>query len=115
MHDVVFSKEIIRVVNGKRQSLSRGSKVVGVHVLLSPLSHVTTRSLTDAFTQMVEGTDLEHIALKINPLTVKMKCSACGIVFEVGRPTFACSGCGESSINVDDSREFLVESMDVEE
>ncbi len=115
MHDVVFSKEIIRAVNGKRRSLSTGSKVVGVRVLLSPLSHVTTRSLTDAFTQMVNGTDLEHLSLEIKPLTVKMKCSACGIVFEVGRPTFACSGCGASSINVYDNREFLVESIDVEE
>jgi len=115
MHDIVFSKEILRVVNGKRQSLPGSSKIVGVRVLLSPLCHVTARTLTEAFTQMVKGTDLEHLSLDIKPLTVKMKCLACGNIFEVRQPAFACPGCGAGSITVYDNREFLVESMDVED
>ena len=115
MRDVVFSKEILSVVNNRRKTLSSSAKVTGVRVLLSPLSHVTAKSLTDAFKQMVTGTDLEHIALQIKPLAVKMKCSGCGTIFEIERPAFACTQCGCSSIVVDDNREFLVESMEVEE
>lgn len=115
MHDLVFSKEIVTIVNNRRHALPKTAKVVGVHVLLSPLSHVTAQSLNDAFTQTVSGTDLEGIALRIQALAVKMKCSACGAAFDIEKPAFACPRCGSNTIAVDDSREFLVQSIDIEE
>lgn len=114
MHDIVFSREMIAAIEEKRKDLPKGAKVVGVNVLLSPLSHVTSKTLSEAFRQMAAGTDLEHITVTARPLVVKMKCSDCGRYFPVEKPTFACVGCGSSSIVVADSREFLVESLDVE-
>jgi len=54
MHDTVFSKEIIRVIKDKRRGVSKGAKVMAAHVCLSPLSHVTARSLSEAFQQMID-------------------------------------------------------------
>lgn len=99
----------------KRKDLAKGAKVVGVNVLLSPLSHVNAKALSETFKQMAAGTDLEDIKVTARPLVVKMKCNACGRYFPVEKPTFACVGCGSSSIVVADSREFLVESIEVEE
>lgn len=115
MHDTVFSKEIIRMVNGKRRNLPRTSRVTGVSVLLSPLSHVTVKSLTEAFSQMVHGTDLEQVSIVVKPLSVSMRCADCGERFGVTQPSFSCVRCGSLSIHVDDNREFLVESMEIEE
>ena len=114
MHDIVFSKEIIRAIDEKSAGISNGARVRLVHVLLSPLSHVTPKSLSDAFLQMTRGTELEGIALDVKPLPLKMACAGCGRIFTVNRPTFSCALCGSSDIRIDDSREFIVESLEAE-
>lgn len=114
MHDIVFSKEIIRVIAEKRRKFPKGSKITVVHVFLSPLSHVTARSLSEAFKQMTSGTDLEGVSLAVKPLPVKMKCSGCGGIFTVTEPTFECRMCQSSDIGIEDNREFTVESLEVE-
>ena len=115
MHDVMFSKEIVAAVNAKKQSLPQNTKVVGIHVLLSPLSHVTGKGLGETFAMMVEGTDLEKVAFLVKPMKIPMSCASCGATFWVDAPTFACTQCGNAAIAVTDSREFVVESIDVEE
>lgn len=114
MHDIVFSKEIIRAVEEKRKTLAKGTRVVGVNVLLSPLSHVTAKTLSETFGQMAEGTDLEDIRLAVRSMAIKMKCNACGRYFPIEKPTFACPECRSSSIVIADGREFLVESIETE-
>lgn len=115
MHDITFSKEIVRVISERLKDLPKGSKVTAAHVSLSPLGHVTPKSLSEAFAQLVSGTGLEGVSLDVRPLPVKMKCAGCNKAFTVMEPTFSCVMCGSSDICMDDNREFMVESLEVEE
>lgn len=114
MHDATFAKQIVSAVNARKKSLPQGARIVGVRVLLSPLSHVTKQSLTDAFKTMVGGTDLEGLELHIDMLKLPLICESCGTRSEVVVPTFACPQCGDPSIAICDCPEFKVESVDVE-
>ena len=109
MHDITFSKEIVRLINERQKTLKRGEKIVAVSVGISPLCHVTAKTLSEAFKQIVDGTELDKISLDIKPLSVKMRCNGCGGNFEILKPIFSCALCGNSDIAMVDNREFIVE------
>ncbi|HPM42465.1 MAG TPA: hydrogenase maturation nickel metallochaperone HypA [Candidatus Omnitrophota bacterium] len=111
MHDIMFSKEIVRQISERLKTIKRGKKIVAVSVGLSPLCHVTAKTLSEAFKQMVDGTELNKISLDIRPLPVRMRCNGCGSDFEILKPTFSCGVCGNSDIAMIDNREFIVESF----
>jgi len=114
MHDLMFSKEIVRAINEKLKTIDKTARVVAVNIALSPMSHVKPENLTETFKAMIKGTDLEKIALKIRPLKLIMECGSCNAEFPAEKPTFECPKCGSSAINLEDSKEFLVESIEVD-
>ena len=114
MHDLMFSKDIVRAINEKLKTLDKTARIAAVNIALSPMSHVKPEALNETFKAMVKGTEFEKIALKIKPLKLNMECGSCNAGFSVEKPTFACPKCGSSSINLEDSKEFLVESIEVD-
>lgn len=114
MHDLMFCKEVVNAINEKFKTLGKKAGITAVNVALSPMSHVKPEALNETFKAMVKGTELERINLRIRPLKLRMECGSCEKVFFVEKPTFACQECGSSSINLADSKEFLVESIEVD-
>jgi len=113
MHEALFSKEIISVLNHKLKRLDGNFKIAYVNVRLSPLSHVRPESLNAAFLQMLKMNNLENIPLNIKPSEVKLECKTCGKRFKVFKPTFACLYCKSKDLNIEEDREFLVESVEI--
>ena len=115
MHETVFSKEIIRVINQKLKGLNAGSKIACVSVRLSPLSHVKPETLRATFLQMVKAGNLEDIALNINSSGVEVECKSCGRGFLVKEPLFVCAHCQGRDFHIKQEQEFFVESVEIEE
>ena len=114
MHETVFSKEIIRVLNHKLKSLNDNSKITCVNVRLSPLSHVRPKTLNAAFLQMIGSSNLEDILLNIKSSEVELECKSCGRKFEIFKPIFVCPNCKSKDFNIKEEHEFFVESVEIE-
>ncbi len=113
MHETVFSKEIIRVLNQKLKSLNVSSKITCVNVRLSPLSHVKPETLRLAFLQMVKASSLEDISLNINSSEVELECKSCARRFLVKEPLFVCTHCKGRDFHIKQEHEFFVESIEI--
>lgn len=114
MHETIFSKEIIRVLNDKLKSLETDCRVIRVNVKLSPLSHVRPETLKSAFLQMAKVSNLENISLNIKPSEIELECKFCGRRFLVEEPLFVCPDCKRKDFNVKEEPEFFVESVEIE-
>ena len=114
MHETVFSKEIIRVINDKLEDLGSSSKINCVNVRLSPLSHVRPKSLKAAFLQMASRDNLGDISLNIKSSEVELECKSCGKKFKVLKPIFVCPHCKGKDFDVRQEKEFFIESVEIE-
>ena len=115
MHETVFSREIIRVINDKLEGLDSGSKIHCVNIRLSPLSHVRPKTLKAAFLQMVKASNLEDISLDIKPSEVELECKSCGKRFKIFKPVFACPHCRSKDFDIKEEQEFFIESIEIEQ
>ena len=114
MHDVTYANEIMRALNEKLKSLPGGSKITAVSASLSLMSHVKPETLTETFKAMVKGTPLDKIAIKITPRELGIKYRACKHEFMVDKPVTACPKCRSSDLNIVYSKEFTVDSVEVD-
>ncbi len=114
MHDIVFSNEIIKVINDKAKDLDANSKISCINVRLSPLSHVRPETLRLSFLQIAKAANLEDISLNIKSPEVELRCKSCGARFFVKSPKFVCPNCKNSDFDIGQEREFFVESVEIE-
>jgi len=115
MHDLMFTKEILSALNDKLITIPKGSKIAAVNAALSPLSHVKPETLTETFKAMIRGTKFENTALNIKALQLEIRCRACKHSFFIDKPTTRCVKCDDSDLDIIYNREFLVNSIQVEE
>jgi len=115
MHDTTFCNSIIKALDDKSKSLGKKDRIKSVTVSLSPLSHVKKETLIESYKTLISSTPYKSVSLIINNITLKMNCTDCGKDFFIDSPTFNCPRCNSSSIDISDSREFAIESIETEE
>lgn len=114
MHDLMFTKEILSALDNKLNAVPKGSRIIAVNAALSPLSHVKPETLTETFKAMTKGAKFDGVTLNVKTLKLEIKCRSCKHSFLVDRPTTKCVKCDNSDLDIVYSKEFLVESIEVE-
>lgn len=114
MHDLMFTKEILSTLDNKLNTIPKGSKIIAVNAALSPLSHVKPETLIETFKAMTKGTKFESTALNIKVLQLEIRCRACRHSFFIDKPTTICVKCNDSDLDIVYSKEFLVDSIQIE-
>ena len=64
------------------------------------------------FEALSEGTALEGAAIEVSFVAVKLKCPACGNLFERPKKSLECPQCHVLGVATDIGREFIVESIE---
>lgn len=114
MHETRFANEIILHI--KDALVKHGLvKSMSVNVSLSPFSHVSPEGLKGAFELLTEAEELKNVRLEIKPLALKVDCKDCGNTFESTKIVFHCIKCFSTNIYIKKDREFLVDSIEIEE
>ena len=113
MHDLMFTKEIVAALKNKQKSIPEGSKITSVNASLSPLSHVKPETLAETFRTTAKGTEFEKTALSIKVLPLGIKCRSCKHGFSIDRPTVKCPKCNSADLDIVNTREFTVDSVEV--
>ena len=114
MHEAVFVKEIINVVNDRLKSLDTNSKICCINVRLSSFSHVSPERLRAAFLQMAGVSNLACASLNINLSEVEIECKSCGSKLKVCQPLLICPHCKAKEFNIKKEPDFFVESIEIE-
>ena len=93
MHELSIAEAILDAVRQEAEK-HPGAHVAKVGVRIGALSGVEPEALSFGFSALVQGSDLEPLALQIESVPRRQRCPACDITFEVTEYILACPRCG---------------------
>ena len=114
MHELSIASAILDAVR-KEAEKRPGVHVAKVGVRIGALSGVEPEALSFGFSVLVQGTDLEPLALVIEPVPRRQRCPACDFTFEVTEDNLACSRCGSGETVLAGGEELDLAYLEVED
>ena len=93
MHEMSIANSILEAVR-KESSARGGVRVSKVGVRVGELAAVDPEALRFCFQAIVQGSDLEPLALEIEVKPRQQRCPACDLTFHVKDYNLACPTCG---------------------
>ena len=114
MHDLTYAQNIISVLKDKLRGKGAETRVA-VNVVLGPFTHVTDASLRAAFQTLAEKENLKNIDIKVEKEKVSVKCAKCLKITKSEKPVFSCPECGAEQLDLLNTEEFLIQSIEIEE
>lgn len=112
MHEYPVTLEIVRLA--EKTAAEKGGVVKAIHLVVGEDSGFIGESIQMYFDIIAEGTLCEGALLTIQGIHPKMKCDACGKLFERKRFSFTCPYCGGDGSPTEIGKEFYIESVDIE-
>ena len=96
MHEMSIANSILEAV--RKESAARGGVHVNkVGVRVGELAAIDPESLRFCFEAIVQGSDLEPLALEIEVRPRQQRCPACDLTFAVKAYDVTCPTCGSST------------------
>jgi hydrogenase nickel incorporation protein HypA/HybF len=92
MHELSIASAILDAVR-KEAEKRPGVHVTKVGVRIGAMSGVEPEALSFGFSALVQGTELDPLALEIEPVPRRQRCPACDFTFEVIEYSLACPRC----------------------
>lgn len=113
MHETRFVNEIFAVLKQKLDKDTASGRIL-VNVRLSPFSHVSAETLRESFNMLVQGEKFKAVSLNILPLELPLECKNCKRSTHITKKVFECPFCGSADIDIKMSKEFFVESIEID-
>jgi len=114
MHELSIASAILDAVRGEAEKRP-GAHVTKVGVRIGALSGVEPEALSFGFSVLVQGTDLEPLALVIEPVPRRQRCPTCEFTFEVNADSLACPRCGSGETILAGGDELDLAYLEVED
>jgi hydrogenase nickel incorporation protein HypA/HybF len=114
MHELSIASAILDAVRKEAQKRP-GVRVKKVGVRIGALSGVEPEALSFGFSALVQGTELEPLALEIEPVPWRRRCPQCDLTFEVKDEGLACPRCASSETLLAGGEELDLAYLEVEE
>ncbi len=114
MHELSIANAILDAVHQEAEK-HPGARVTKVAVRIGELAGIDPEALDFSFSALVKGSDLEPLALEIEPLPRRHRCRQCGETFAVSDARLACPSCGSAESVMVSGDEMELAYMEVEE
>lgn len=111
MHEVSISRSIADTIRHHAE----GRPVERVRVELGQLRQIVPSTLSHCWELVVEGTDLDGVALDVTVVPATIECRACGQRRQLLDAVFVCDACGGDRVAIVSGEEFLISSFDLAE
>ena len=95
MHELSIASAILDAVRSEAEK-HPGARVTKVGVRIGALSGVEPEALSFGFSVLVQGTELEPLALAIESVPRRQRCPVCDFTFEAAEDSLACPRCGRT-------------------
>ena len=113
MHELSIASAILDAVR-KEAEKRPGVHVNKVGVRIGALSGVEPEALSFGFGALVQGTDLDPLALEIESVPRRQRCPACNLTFDVKDDGLACPQCARPETLLAGGDELDLAFMEVE-
>ena len=116
MHELSIAEALIEQV-GMELILhpEHGGRVKRLELAVGRLSGVHCDALRFGFQLLTQGTPLEGIELSIRQPAAVSRCRECGTSEEISEIVIACPRCGNPEIVIEQGRELLLETIEIED
>jgi len=113
MHEYHIVEGVVKEIL-KKAADSKAKKVTSVTLVLGELSGLQEESIRVYFDNLSKGNILDGTKLFIKPLKSKLKCEACGNIFEHDKSDFNCPKCRGLGVLTNSGKEFYIDSIEIE-
>jgi len=114
MHELSIASSILDAVRNELDKRP-GARISKVGVRIGALSGVEPDALSFGFGALVQGSDLDPLALEIECVPRSQRCPACEITFEVKDEGLACPQCARPETLLAGGDELDIAYLEVEE
>jgi len=113
MHEYHIVESIVKQILEKAKT-SGAKKITCVTLILGELSGLQEESIRVYFDTLSKDNMLEGAKLIIKPVKSKLKCNACGTIFEHERSNFSCPKCSGLGVLINSGKEFYIDNIEIE-
>ena len=113
MHELSIVMALLDQV--KEVERDANSTITGITVCLGALSGVDAECLTQAYLIAVEDTPFREARLIIQQEPTRVLCHSCKQESTPDLPSFVCTRCGSSNVEIISGRDLLLKSIDIED
>lgn len=113
MHETAIAEGLVGELLRLRAEGTWSGRLVRVRLRVGKLTAVVPEALSFCFDAIVQGGDLEGIALDLEEVPVRGLCLDCGSASEFEALGFLCASCGSPRVQITAGRELLIDSLEV--
>jgi len=113
MHEYPITEQLVKIAVDHCKE-AKAEKVIKIKLVCGDYSGFVPESIHMYFDLIAEGTLCDGAEIDIIRVRPKMKCPACGELFERAHLSFACPKCGTDGEPTKIGKEFYIESIEVE-
>jgi hydrogenase nickel incorporation protein HypA/HybF len=114
MHELSIADAVLAAVRAEAKR-HPGTRLTKVGVRVGELSGVNADALSFCFESLVQGTELEPLALEVEACPRRHRCRRCSCTFTVMDYDLACPDCGASPTDCIGGDELELVYLEVEE
>lgn len=114
MHELSIADAVLSAVRAEAER-HPGARLTKVGVRVGELSGVNADALSFCFESLVQGTELEPLALEVEACPRRHRCPRCSCTFAVVDYDVACPDCGASPTDCIGGDELELAYLEVEE
>jgi hydrogenase nickel incorporation protein HypA/HybF len=115
MHELAIAEALIEQVGTEVDRAGQNGRVRRLELAVGRLSGVHCDSLRFAFELLSPGTRVEGADLAIREPQAVARCRQCGASTEIAELVLDCPQCGSPEIVIEEGRELLLESIEIED
>lgn len=116
MHELSLAQNIVSIVRSELSRLSISeSRLRGVRLTIGKLMQVVPASLLYGLEIIGEENGFKNVRYAVNECPLKIACTGCGAESEIETFVLRCGKCGSEKIKVVGGREFVVDSIDIDD
>ena len=112
VHEYGITASLLSIVEQKAAEAGI-EKVETIRIVIGVLTGFAPESIRFYFEPMSRDTVAEGATLEFEELPVRLRCRACGSVFEPEGRTWTCPDCNSSEVDISGGREMYVKEMEV--
>jgi hydrogenase nickel incorporation protein HypA/HybF len=115
MHELAIAEALIEQVGTELDRAGQNKAVKRLELAVGRLSGVHCECLRFAFNLLSPGTRAQGAELSIRQPPAVSRCRQCGAVVEIEEVVIDCPQCGSLEIVIEEGRELLLESIEIED
>ena len=114
MHELPVTQSILNIALTESEKY-HAKRVTKIKISIGVMAGMMPECIQEYFNIISEGTIAEKAELIFQIVPATFECQDCGAVFSSNRIRFRCESCNSNRVKLLGGKEFLVDSIDIED